>query len=217
MGSAMSMHHRLSLLISAASIFGALASILAILPLSIPYPPITYLKFDLAEIPVMIALLCFGPISGMGSALIYWGILLWRGEFSPIGPSMKFLAVFSMLMGLWIGAKIFRGSRLTLCLSFILGVFLRILSMSAMNYLIAYLLFPGFMESAARNISLVLGINVSGELSCLIVVLIFTAIFNLIHSILSIVPSVVIVKYISSKKLTPYLKRTWYRRVFEEG
>ena len=217
MKSAMSIHRRLSLLISAASIFGALAAILAILPLSIPYPPIPYLKFDLAEIPVMIALLCFGPISGIGSALIYWAILLWVGEFSPIGPSMKFLAVFSMLIGLWIGVKIFKESRLMLFLSFLLGIFLRIVSMSAMNYLIVYLLFPDFMGLAARTISLVLGINVSGRLSCLIIILIFTAIFNLIHSILSIVPSVVIVKYISSKELTPHFKRTWYKMILEKG
>ena len=212
----MGMHHRLSLLISATSIFGALASILAILPLSIPYPPIPYLKFDLAEIPVMVALLCFGPIPGIGSALIYWAILLLRGEFSPIGPSMKFLAVFSMLIGLWIGVKVFRGPRFTLHLSFLLGAFLRVLSMSAMNYLVAYLLFPNFMSLAARTISLALGINFSGELSCLIMVLAFTAIFNLIHSILSIAPSILIVKYISSREL-PHLKTTWYRLVLEKG
>jgi len=212
----MGMYHRLSLLISATSIFGALASILAILPLSIPYPPIPYLKFDLAEIPVMIALLCFGPVPGVGSALIYWAILLWRGEFSPIGPSMKFLAVFSMLLGLWIGAKIFKRSKFTLHLSFLLGALFRILSMTAMNYLIAYLLFPDFMSLAARTISLALGINFSGELSCLIMVLAFTAIFNLIHSILSIAPSILIVKYISSRRL-PHLKKTWYGMVLEKG
>ena len=212
----MGMHHRLSLLISATSIFGALASILAILPLSIPYPPIPYLKFDLAEIPVMVALLCFGPIPGIGSALIYWAILLLRGEFSPIGPSMKFLAVFSMLIGLWIGVKVFRGSRFTLHLSFLLGAFLRVLSMSAMNYIVAYLLFPNFMSLAARTISMVLGIKISGGLSCLITVLAFTAVFNLIHSILSIAPSILIVKYISSREL-PHLKTTWYRLVLEKG
>jgi len=212
----MGMHHRLSLLISATSIFGALASILAILPLSIPYPPIPYLKFDLAEIPVMVALLCFGPIPGIGSALIYWAILLLRGEFSPIGPSMKFLAVFSMLIGLWIGVKVFKGSRFTLHLSFLLGAFLRVLSMSAMNYIVAYLLFPNFMSLAARTISMVLGIKISGGLSCLITVLAFTAIFNLIHSILSIAPSILIVKYISSREL-PHLKMTWYRLVLEKS
>ena len=212
----MGMHHRLSLLISATSIFGALASILAILPLSIPYPPIPYLKFDLAEIPVMVALLCFGPIPGIGSALIYWAILLLRGEFSPIGPSMKFLAVFSMLIGLWIGVKVFKGSRFTLHLSFLLGAFLRVLSMSAMNYIVAYLLFPNFMSLAARTISMVLGIKISGGLSCLITVLAFTAVFNLIHSILSIAPSILIVKYISSREL-PHLKMTWYKLVLEKG
>jgi len=212
----MGMYHRLSLLISATSIFGALASILAVLPLNIPYPPIPYLKFDLAEIPVMVALLCFGPIPGVGSALIYWAILLWRGEFSPIGPSMKFLAVFSMLLGLWIGAKIFRGSKFTLHLSFLLGALFRILSMTAMNYLIAYLLLPDFVSLAARTISLALGINFSGETSCLIMVLAFTAIFNLIHSILSMAPSILIVKHISSKRL-PHLKKTWYEMVLEKS
>lgn len=211
----MSIHRRLSLLISTTSIFGALASILAVLPLSIPFPPIPYLKFDLAEIPVTIALFCFGPISGIGAALIYWAVLLLVGEWSPIGPSMKFIAVFSMLIGLWIGAKVSKGSGFMLYLSFLLGIFFRILSMSAMNYLIAYLLIPGFMRSAAETISLVLDINVSGELSCLIIVLIFTAIFNLIHSIVSIVPSIMIVKYISSKELTPYLKKTWYMAILE--
>ena len=88
--------------------------------------------------------------------------------------------------------------------------------MSAMNYLVAYLLFPGFVRTAARTISLVLGINVSGELSCLIMVLAFTAVFNLIHSILSTAPSILIVKYISSKEL-PYLKKTWFGMVLEKG
>jgi len=83
---------RISLLVAISTVFGALSAVLAMMPLSFSFPLIPYLKFDIAEIPVVTAFLGFGPFPGFISALTYWLILNIFGEWAPIGPAMKFIA-----------------------------------------------------------------------------------------------------------------------------
>ena len=144
---------RASLVAATSAIFGALAAVLAVLPLSFPFPLIPYLRFEVAEIPVVIAFLGFGPLPGIVSALTYWGVLTLVGEFTPIGPAMKFLAVASMLLGLWVGFKLSKNSyRLGLTLGFLFGSLLRVLAMTAANYVILLYLFPEFLDLSLIHI-----------------------------------------------------------------
>ena len=66
-----------------------LAALLALLPLSFSYPIIPYLKFDIAEIPVVLAFFLLGPEAGLISSIVYWVILLLVGSYTPLGPTMK--------------------------------------------------------------------------------------------------------------------------------
>ena len=186
--------------ISCAAGFASLAAVLAILPLSFPFPAITYLKFDFAEIPVVVAFLLFGTWPGMVSAFTYWIILNFFGSWVPIGPAMRFAAVISTLIGLWIGSG-FRNAPVEGFKSWgrgflmiTLGAMLRILVMTLFNYVIVFLMFPFFLDIASKTLNLALGLTFRSSFEALVWVLVFTAIFNALHTLLSVLPSLLIVK-----------------------
>ncbi len=179
---------------ASASCLASLAALLTILPLSFPYPLIPYLKFDLAEIPVFLAFLLLGPEAGIFSSVVYWFILLLVGSFTPLGPTMKFAAVFSTLIGLWAGFKIRPSPRMGLILGSVLGCVIRVMVMSVLNYLVLLYILPGFLELAATSISAFLSLEISDNLAALTMSMIFTAIFNMLHIPLSILPAYLVVK-----------------------
>lgn len=190
-----------SLTTAVAASFGGLAALLTVLPLSFPYPVIPYLKFDLAELPVVIAFLSFGPLAGGITAIAYWLVLSLVGEFTPIGPAMKFLAVGSMLLGIWVGSKIYRGSTVApLLLNLILlGGLIRIFITTIANYILLAVLFPDLLEIATGMVRAATGFTADGQLNALFLVLLFTSIFNLLHTIFSIIPSALVVMKVSAR------------------
>lgn len=199
--------------VAAASCLASLAALLAILPLSFPYPIIPYLKFDLAEIPVFLAFLLFGPRAGMFSATIYWLVLLLVGAFSPLGPTMKFMAVFSTLIGLWVGFKLRPSPRIGFILGFALGCAIRVAVMSMFNYLVLMYVFPGFLELATASISVSLGLKISDSVVALAMTMIFTAIFNILHVPLSIIPAYLVVKSLMRAGGRIESSELWYARL----
>lgn len=211
-------------LISVSATFGALSAILAILPLSFSFPILPYLKFDIAEFPVVIAFLLYGPIPGMLSATVYWLVLNLVGSFVPIGPAMKFASVVSMLLGMWIAFYLFRrltGRKLVVFVSaIILGTMLRIVVMSILNYIVLYFLFPYFLEFAANSLSKALGYSFSSQIEVLILTLIITAVFNALHTIFSVIPSFVVVNNLLVRGNIPKIKIPWivrFLRNIEKG
>ncbi|MEM1655899.1 MAG: ECF transporter S component [Nitrososphaerota archaeon] len=180
--------------VAAASCLASLAALLAVLPLSFPFPIIPYLKFDLAEVPVFLAFLTLGPSAGVFSAAVYWLVLLFVGAFSPLGPTMKFAAVLSTLIGLWAGFKLRPSRGMGFILGIIFGCIIRVILMSVFNYLVLVYMFPGFLEFAAASISAFLGLRIVDELAALPLIMIFTAIFNVLHVPLSIIPAYLVVK-----------------------
>lgn len=204
---------RTRVVVSSAMLFGALSALLAVLPLYLRYPIIPYLRFEVAEIPAVLAFLILGPGAAFISSAIYWGILLLIGEFTPLGPTMKFTALFTTILGLWLGFKIIRGSpRASLIAGFCLGCLFRVLAMTALNYVILTMLFPQFLDFAAASISAVLGSEFLSYISKVSAVLIFTAIFNVLHFILSMVPAYLLVKYMVRIRGggLPIIGRAWY-------
>ncbi|MEM2211162.1 MAG: hypothetical protein QW372_07270 [Nitrososphaerales archaeon] len=201
--------------LSASAIFGALAAIMAILPLSFPFPLIPYLKFDLAELPVIIAFLLYGPIPGLTSSIVYWLILNIVGSFAPIGPLMKFAAVISTIIGMWIGIKMYNKftstmkmiTFLTLILS--MSIVVRVLITTLANYIVIWILFPTFLEYAAKSLSGFLKVTFSTNFDKLILTLIITAIYNVIHVLLSIIPSYGIVAHILNRGIIVTIKEPW--------
>lgn len=187
--------------IAVAASMGALASVLAASKLVIPFPPLPYLKFDLAEIPVFVAFMAFGPSIAGFTLLLYWIILMivTAGEWLwPLGPFMKFLAVLSTFAGMYVGYRLYvppKGgiARLTLLMAAI-GSAVRISVMGIANYLLLVVLVPGSLDFAASFLSKFLGISTASGMEMLALIMLFTAIFNAIHAAMSLVPSAVLVE-----------------------
>ncbi|MEM3615716.1 MAG: hypothetical protein QXX09_03600, partial [Candidatus Methanomethylicia archaeon] len=188
--------------ISCSAAFAALSAIMTALPLSLPYPIIPYLKFDPSEIPVLTAFLVFGTWPGITSAITLWIILNIFGSWVPIGPAMKFAAITSMLMGVWIGSGFKNSpmeafnSKIRGILAFILGTIMRIIVMGIFNYIIVWLICPFFLDIALKSITATTGLTINNNVDALIWVMTFTAIFNTLHTILTIIPSLTIAKII---------------------
>ncbi|MDW8021315.1 MAG: hypothetical protein RMI78_01625 [Nitrososphaerota archaeon] len=203
---------RTKVTISSAMFLGALAALFATLPIYFHYPIIPYLRFEAAEIPVVLSFLILGPEAAFLSSVIYWVILLLVGEFTPIGPIMKFTALSTMILGLWLGFRICRSPRVCLIAGSCLGCLFRVLAMSAFNYVILMMMFPQFLEFAAASISAVLGAEFLSHIPAIAAVMVFTAIFNVLHVILSMVPAYLLVKYMVRIKGggLPIIGKAWY-------
>jgi len=176
--------------IASTAVFGALASVLSLLKIEIPYPVLVYLKFDLAEVPSICAFLLIGPSSGLAVATIHWLVLSARSW--PPGALMKYLAVLATLSGLWLGTKIGRSNALSktslLALCAILGIACRVLVMAAANLAFFLVLFPGYLEFAKTLLSMS-GIDCETTAEALLWTSLLTASFNALHVPLDLLPS----------------------------
>ena len=198
--------------LSASAIFAALSAVLTFFP-TLNFIFLPYLRFEISEIPVMIGTLIYGPIAGLISAFAYWLILNFVGEFQPYGPLMKFLSVIGMIVGAWVGLYLAKKIGLKssaiygigLILTF--GALIRIILSSILNYVMIWILMPDFFTMAAKSLSATLGLQFQSNVDALIVILIFTAVFNLIHTLLSVIPAYSIVKIIFYKR-NLFKKRT---------
>src|SRR6266581_7080785 len=98
--------------VAGAATFGALAAMLTIVlgPVLQPsFPILLYLKFDFAEVVDVIAFLVFGPVAGLLTAIIHGGILAEvPGGAGPFGASLKFLAVLTTYIGIYLSSKLGR-------------------------------------------------------------------------------------------------------------
>ncbi len=208
---------KLTTLTSGATL-AAFSLVLAVLPLSLPFPPIPYLRFDPAEIPVFIALLGFGPASGMLATVVYFMALLAVGEFTPIGPTMKFLAVFSSLLGFWIGSRIIgsRGLGPMVGAGAVVGSIVRVVAMTAANYVVLVMMFPEFLSFATTTLSAFLGLNLAADINGLFLVLLFTAVYNILHMVFSLVPSVLALNSISKAKALETVWVPWVVKVSKQ-
>ncbi len=148
-------------------IFVALAIALNIYGPKIPFPLATFLYFQLWEIPIVVSFLLIGPKTGITVAALNTLILfaVFPGEL-PTGPLYNFVAVISTLIGIYIPYRIAtRGCKaetlgatlkkhvksLTLSTT-ALGITLRVVVMSIVNYFALQQTFPigfGLTEPAA--------------------------------------------------------------------
>ena len=166
-------------------VFSALAIALTFSRAEIPYPLLPYLKFDFAEVPVMIALLLGGLTPGLVTEVIHWiGLSLARGWV--LGPLMKFLAVVSMAIGFWLGVRIHgRGWTVkSIVASMLLGIALRAAVCSVLNITVLLFVAPEFLQFSEYSLKAV-GINVASTHDVLLWTLTLNGIFNALHAILS--------------------------------
>jgi riboflavin transporter FmnP len=190
--------------------FGALAAVMAIAPLSFPFLLVPYLKFDLAEIPTMISFILLGPLPGVFTSLVYWIVLNFFGSSAPIGPFLKFLSVLSTIVGAWVGTAICRKMKsrlLTYVVTILaLSAIVRVAVLTLANYFVIWVFMPDFLSYATFAVSLVTGIKLSPNFGGMLVVLLLTAVFNVLHVFLTVVPSFVLVIALIKRKII----KTWF-------
>ena len=172
---------RESLKISYIAIFSGLALATSLSGIShvLVYPPVPYLKFDPAEIFDMIAYLLGGPLIGVITATIHFlGLTALSGDI--IGPGMKFIAVLSMIGGYHLG-RLLSGNYLV---KIGLSTLTRIIVMTILNTIVLLAVAPSFLEIFKVYNKLFL-IDLSGY-DLLIIALILTGVYNLIHNFISV-------------------------------
>lgn len=205
--------------VAGGAICGALAIAIRLLQLKIPFVLVPYLQFELAEIPIIAGFLLYGPTVGVVAAFSYWGILNIIGEFVPIGPAMAFTASLSTVVGMWFGFKVFKnfvGNRaVLLSLGVLTGIILRVIVATISNYIVIWLLFPFFFDFASKAVSSALGISFGSQMEALLVILVLTALFNVIQVIIITIPSLAIVKAVKNRVAMGKVVTPWIVRMLE--
>ncbi|MFP3133492.1 MAG: hypothetical protein RXO33_03530 [Nitrososphaeria archaeon] len=165
------------------AVFSAAAVIFEALPLKVPFPLLSYLTFDIAEIPIFFLLFYNGIESALVGSILLAIVLMGLGSFVPIGPIFKFLAVASGIAG---AAPVYKKSLIG---SFITSTLLRVVVMTFANYVLIEFYMPGFLS----YVSEFFGFNPLES------VMILTAIFNIIQNSFSILIAYVLYKKIKSR------------------
>lgn len=177
-----------SVFIALTSVLGSMAFILSLAkPTHIPFPILPFLKFDPSEIPSILAFYILGFSAAIAVATIHFLGLAITG--AVIGGSMKYLAVVSTIVGLLIASKI---SKKAIKLHLTLAALVRVGVMSIANYILVALLFPQYLSFSEKYLK---NVSISGNV--LLDMLIYVAIFNIIHVFYSIIPAIIIIKYIT--------------------
>ena len=189
--------------IALSAVFSALSVMLTMINITIPFPLLPYLKFDFSEIPVTTAFFLVGPQYALLSTAIYWIVLTIRAG-DILGPAMKMAGVASMIIGLWIGAKVTKGRELRSMVTtgMIIGIILRVVTMSVFNYAVFTVIAPFYLDYAAGLIA-ALGLPTTTAFQTILYALLLTGIYNLLHTVLSLVPAVFVSE--ASLNRMPYI------------
>ena len=191
--------------IALSAVFSALAVMLTMTNLTIPFPLLPYLKFDFSEIPVTITFFLVGPQYSLLSTAIYWVVLTIK-DGDILGPAMKGASVASMIIGFWIASRVTKGKNKSLSTmitsGMAIGAILRILVMSVFNYVVFTVIAPFWLDYAAGLVA-ALGLPTTTHSQTIMYALLLTGIYNLLHTALSLIPSVFVAK--ASLSRIPYL------------
>ena len=158
-----------SKVVACAALLAAIAIVITVSGLStlirMP-PPFSYLIFDFAEIPVLIAYMTYGLRIGVFVETIHFLFLMLRGEFIPIGPLMKYAAVISTMLGFHLGTKF----KLNEYVCVLFASVFRALIMCFFNVIVMLMFFRDFLSKIGSSLIIGLGIT-----------LVATFIYNIIH------------------------------------
>ncbi len=208
------MSFRKSITIANIIVFSAFAVMLASLRAEIPYPLLPYLKFDLAEIPVMIMLFIFGPLPSLVTEIIHWiGLTITHGWI--LGPLMKAISVIPMIVGFWLGVSMYRrlssgktqSTTILFIVGNIVGIVLRVIVSSIANIVVFLVVAPEWLEYAGYALNSV-GIVTTSVFEVLLWTLLLTAIFNALHVPLSSLIAIALLKGINIR-MPNVIKKTW--------
>ena len=191
----------LSLWVSGVSLLSASTILLALLRLKIPFPPLPFLTFRFDEIPCVIAFLIFGFRAGLTVAFIeFLALNLGKPYHVLIGPSMKFLAIISMLTGFAAAERLRKSKprefkRFDAAILLFMGIVFRVSVMAFATFILYYILFPKLYLPFARGLlSRAMGLSFSSGLELVSILLLLTSLFNALHAPFSLIPATIIHK-----------------------
>jgi len=142
---------RKSVFIAGTALLGAIVAVLdwtfKIAGLKIPFPLLTFLKFDLMGIPMFLAYFLFGFLSGAVTSLIAFLSISFRDPFSGF---MKFLAEFATIAGVYLVLRAQKpfGVKQKL-LAVLSGIILRVVVMDVANVSLLPIFSPYFKTPMA--------------------------------------------------------------------
>lgn len=137
----------------------------------IPFPWLPFLKFDFTGIPIVLSLLLYGLTPGATTSFVaFLAILIRSGDI--VGSSMKGIAEFSTILGIFIGLR-FQGT-IRKAMSFVIGLTSRCIIMSLLNLIILPLYYGMSYEATISLTPLIMVFNaMQGALSILVGYLIY--------------------------------------------
>lgn len=146
----------------------------------IPFPWMPTLKFDFTGVPILLSFLMYGLPSAFTTSIVsLFAILSRSGDL--LSATMKalseFITVLGFSTGFWISKKLGLSSIYEMGLSWLLGVIFRIIAMSIANIVVLPIFYGISQES-------------------LYLIILFTAIFNLLQGSLSIFLAMILSKEI---------------------
>lgn len=129
------------------ALFGALAAVLMFISVSVPFMP-SFIKFDVSELPALIASFAFGPVSGVAVCLIKNVINLSFTTTSGVGELCNFLLGCAFVLPAGLIYKFNRTRRAAVWASFA-GAFAMAVISIPVNYFISYPFYYNFMPEEA--------------------------------------------------------------------
>jgi|GEM_PF-2708893 riboflavin transporter FmnP len=168
----------------------ALAAMLSYMHVSAPFPLMPFLQYDAAEVPDLLSFFLLGPSGAMAVTTIHWMALNLHSSFDPvIGPTMKFMAVFSNILGLYVATLLLpkRPSlRRSLATLLVASSAIRATLMLAPTFALYYFISPNLYLPFAVDALAKVGIVVDGALAGAVMVTVVTAIFNVTQGAVSV-------------------------------
>ncbi|MCD6444079.1 ECF transporter S component [Candidatus Bathyarchaeota archaeon] len=202
-----------SIMVATASMLGAVSGLLSLMKVSIPFPILPYLKIDFAEIPDFLALMVLGPVGGGLTATVHFAVILARSG-NLFSASMKYIAVLSTMVGFIVARPLvekmrFKGNPKNI---FIAGLSLaslsRIAVMTVLNLLMFTILFPNYLIFAKKTLE-AFGLEITSDLEALYYALAFTGLYNLINTVVAVVPALLILKALKTFLEKSYKQPVW--------
>lgn len=129
--------------ITVTGILGAVSTVLMMLSFSVPFMP-SFIKFDLSELPALIASFSMGPISGVAVCLIKNLINLTMTTTGGVGELSNFILGVCLVLPAGLIYKYHKNRKAAL-LSALLGSFIMGIVSLPNNYFLTYPIYGKFM------------------------------------------------------------------------
>ena len=208
--------------IAGSAIFSALAIILAAgsQAMGLNFPLVPYLQFDMGEVAIILAFFIFGPAPALVASFVEFGGLMAFGQNIPVGPVLKLIALVSTVAGLWAGTRIAARSGRTSFLRLagwttVLGSAVRAVAMTVPNfYLVVYIYGLAAIEGFVRAPFAAVGIGLTSS-NALLVILAFTAVFNVIQLVVVMGVSSLVLRVPSVPRLRVGGRTPWFADVVQ--